>query len=189
MKTLNNLIIEYKNKKEEKTLNKIFVLLQKTIHDKSTYIFYRKKFHKNNKWFRLCELGTITIDDVENELRLLILELINKTDINKPFDKYLYSSIWNWGDSLLYLCEETNKTNISDNEEYFSSNLSKNPDIEIYNLERIKMTEQEKIIVEKLKINPKIKQSQLAERLRVTQARVSQIIKKLRIKIKKYIET
>jgi predicted XRE-type DNA-binding protein len=186
MKNLNQLVITYKQTKDKEILNQIFSLLNKTIHDKATYLFYRRKYKKNNKWFYLSELGTLTVGDIEDELKLLILKLIQKTDITKPFDKYFFCSIWNWGKSLAYLYDiELNKSIISKYEE----KLTIQPNIEIYNLERLDTTEQEKMLIKMIKENPRATQTQMAERLGVTQSRVSQIVKKLRKKIRKHIET
>jgi predicted DNA-binding protein (UPF0251 family) len=185
MKNLNQLVINYKQTKDKEILNQIFSLLNKTIHDKATYLFYRRKFKKNNKWFYLSELGTLTVGDIEDELKLLILKLIQKADTTKPFDKYLFGSIWNWGKSLSHLCGEISKPLSLELEETTVTE----PNIEIYNLEGVDMNYNEKRIIELIKENPKQTQMQMAERLGVTQSRVSQIVKKLRKKIRKHIET
>ena len=185
MKNLNQLVVTYKQTKDKEILNQIFSLLNKTIHDKATYIFYRKKFYKNKNCFYLFKIKTLQLNDIENELKLLILKLIEKTDINKPFDKYLFSSIWNWGKSLSSLCEEINYRSIFQ----YEDKLTVQPNIDIYNLERLCTTKQEQMIIEMIKESPKIKQSEMAERLEVTQSRIAQILKKLRKKIRKYIQT
>ncbi len=183
MKNLDNLIIQYQKTKDKKTLNDIFILLKPIIKSKSSYVFYRKNLRKNDQTFKLYELGTITINDIEQELRVLILRLINDYNGKASFSTYLYSSIWNWGNSLSYLYEGFKTTFLPEDDEQ----LITNPNIEIYNLEGVNMTYTEKRIFELFKENQYIKQSQIAERLGVTQARLSQIIKKFRKKITKYL--
>lgn len=188
MKYLNQLIIKYRKTLDRKILSEIFTILQPVIIKKSKYVFYRKLFHKNYRTFYLSELGTIEVEDVKNELRLFILELINKTDIEKPFDKYLYSSIWNWGNSLVELHDSNIREKSKNVDDGYYDNLAVvNPQVNKYNWENMNLNEIERKIVEILKENHHIKQSQLAVLLGVTQARISQIFKVLRQKIKRYL--
>jgi predicted XRE-type DNA-binding protein len=195
MNNLNQLVITYKQTKDNNLLNKILKTLMPLIIKKSTYLFYRKKYNQHDKIFYLYELGTITLEDIKQELSMFTIKTINKYEYKPKFNfisYYLYC-IWHWGKNLIKLCDEYKKVSYNkENEQDYSSENSEPfslPDIDIYNLERLKTTKQELIIMEMIKDNPKIKQSQMAERLGVTQSRVSQIVKKLRKKIRKYIQT
>lgn len=196
MDRLTQLVKLYKKNKSSKNLVNIFEELDTIITKKSKYIFYKQPFYIKGKCFRLCETKTISLDDIKQELIVLILELIKQYNGKKSFKTYLFSSIWHWGSNLLNssLANQIITKNSSEmideerNINYFN-NLSANKITirEDYNFDKIKLSKMERKVIKLYKKNPDFTQTQLARRLGVTQARVSQILQKLRKKLKKYL--
>ena len=195
--TINEMVVEYKKTKNSQTLNQIFISLSKVIHEKAKYVFYQEKFHASNFAFKLVDTKKIDLEDVVQELNLLALELINKCDIDKPFDKYFYSSIWYWHPRFV------NKDFINSlkNCPIFDTDLDGDDanenklDIlrvfpkfeeEIY-LDDLfaNLTEDERKLLIILQKNPSIKQSELVGIFKVTQPRISQMYDSIRKKYKK----
>lgn len=187
MKDLTKLVLEYQKTKDENILTTILKDLKPLINKKATYLFYRQKFRKNNKEFYLNELGTLTLEDIRQELNLFTIHIINKYKLDSDFIAYYISSIWYWGRDLKNMSGDVGNVFLDDTKEITDKELTTQPNIELYNLEGVKMNYQEQRVMELLKENNQIKQSQIAERMGVTQSRVSQIIKKLRKKVKKYL--
>lgn len=193
---LNELVLEYKTKKNSQTLNKIFLDLSKMIHNKAKFVFYQQKFSAKKFVFKLVDTKKIELEDVEQELNLFILKLIDKCDINKPFDKYLYSSIWLWVPKFV------NKDFINSlrNVPIFDTDLD-GDDANIKKLDILRvfskfdeevdldylfenLTDDEKKLLNILQKNSEIKQSELADIFKVTQPRIAQLYESIRVKYK-----
>jgi len=214
MKTLNELAIEYKTTKNKETLNQIFVSLQKTIKEKTTHTFYKRKFvramidvevmndegtkkimKRLPQCFTLYGTKLIELEDVEQELNLEILNIIERYDISRPFDKFLYSSIWLWQPNFVNKDFINQLSNISlstaegegqYNEELIN-NLSVMPQFdESFDVRELftNLTETEEKLLNILKNNSGLKQAQLVKIMGVTKQRISQLFKSIQ---KKYI--
>jgi len=123
MKT-ENLIKEYKQTKEKKILDQIYLVLNPVIKQKAKFIF-EKKFYplslyndcyscricdkKNTDECKTCQIcscvkGTFNLKrknlceqkDVENDLWADVLRMIETYDITKSWDTYFYATLWNW---------------------------------------------------------------------------------------------
>ncbi len=187
--SLNNLAVKYKETKDPIVLEQIFKILSPLINKKATYIFYRKVYCVNKKYFRLYTLGILDLDDIKEEIRIFILTLLNKTDIKRPFDKYLHSSIWKWGNQFRKLIEKINCTDkkMTTEDDYMDIVSSVPPAVETIYWDKLELTKVEKQIFDILKKDNEISQLQLSKILGITQGRISQLMKKLRKKIKKYL--
>ena len=191
---LNELVVEFKKTKNSQILNQIFTSLSKVIHEKSKYIFYQQKFSAKKYVFRLVDTKQVDIMDVEQELNLFTLELINRCDINKPFDKYFYSSIWLWKPKFINQDFVNSLRNVSDiklsdeGDEYsLIDGVATFPKFdEPINLDDLfdNLSDNERKILNILKDNPKTTQEKIAQVLGVTRERVSQIYVDIRKKYK-----
>jgi len=195
MKTnLNELVVEYKKTNNSKILEEIFIKLKRTIHEKAQYVFYHQKFQAKNFKFRLVDTKQVDLEDVEQELNLKILELINSFDVEKEFDKYLYGTLWIWKPRFVNSDFIRNLKNVSSIETDDEGNEfsiidgiavlpKQHEEINVNDL-FVDLTEQEKILLNILKENPEINQSELSEKIEVTQPRISQLYDSIRKKLK-----
>lgn len=193
---LNNLIVQYKQTGDKKILNDIFSLLKNTIKEKSKYVYYHQRFNAKNLRFKLVDTKQIELIDIIQELNLFIMKLIDRCEIDKPFDKYLFSSLWNWKPTIINREFKQNVRNksLSDiDEEQFDVNFpapiteEETKEKETINTDDMfkKLTKREKKVIELLKNNPELNQFQLAEILGVTQQNISLIMQSLQKKYKK----
>ena len=95
MKNLNELVKQYKKTELQETFSQIFELLEETIVKKAKYVFYKQRFFSDES-LKLCDTKKVELEDIKQELRLEIIEWINRCKRSLPFDKYLYSNLWNW---------------------------------------------------------------------------------------------
>ena len=194
MQDLNELVKMYKVSKDKKLIEQIFIMLKKVIDKKAEYTYYQRRFKIGKKYIRLSENNQIALEDVKQELYLDILRYIDRYDTSKLFDTYLFSSIWNWKPSFI-----TNElANQSKNVSIYKVDDEGNEDNLIEHIATFNeidnqididdlfdgLTEQEKILLNILKENSTIKQSELAEKLEVTQQYVSLLYESIRKKYK-----
>lgn len=190
---LNELVVIYKKEKDKKVLEQIFSILEKTIKDKAKYVFYKQKFRIKNSEFRICDTKQVELEDVIQELYLKVLKLIENCDINKPFDVYLYSALWCWKPSFLNIDFFNNWLNKSlncivdeDGEEvYYDIPVFPKFEEEI-NIDDLffDLTKDERKLLNLLKDDPELTQTELAKYLGVTQQRISQFYESIRKKCK-----
>jgi RNA polymerase sigma factor (sigma-70 family) len=198
MKSLNKLIERYKKTKDKDLLTEIFLFLSPIIRQKATYIYYEKTFNYHNKNFKLSKINKLEFEDVLQELNVFVLELIDKYKSKMNFRKYLYSSIWNWRPSFIrtkqFISEiddisEENLTYDESDNRGFDTILFINPEIKEQEKNILKcfrrLSIQEKKLINFILKNSTMTQTQIADRLKVTQQRVSQILKNLRNKYNK----
>lgn len=193
MKTLNELAVEYNQKKEGAVLLEIYKKLEKTITEKAKFVFYQKKFRYGIK---LVNTKQVDFEDIKQELYLEILRLLNNLDPKKSFETYLYSTLWNWDASRIINQDFYNQLK---NVNMITADEADEEDTPIIDtiatlpkfdeeeeIEHLftKLTSTEKKIIEILRLNSKIKQPELAKILKVTQQAVSKIFVSLRKKYK-----
>jgi RNA polymerase sigma factor (sigma-70 family) len=123
-----------------------------------------------------------------------IMRIIKKYKCKKPFDNYLFASLWNWKPHFLnkkfYNYLKNNSAEIIDeegNEKSLIENIpqEENTTAELDFKEMFEnLNETEKKVINLLTENNDIKQSEIAEIIGVTQQRISQIIDEIK---KKYV--
>jgi RNA polymerase sigma factor (sigma-70 family) len=195
MKTLNELAIEYKQTKDSKICNQIFELLKDKIKEKVKYIFYQQSFF-GEKNVILSKTKKVEIGDVAQELNLFVLELLEKYDITKPFENYLYHSLSLWKPNFINInflreitgtISETDMVDEEGNSTFENTAITNPSQMEgIINYETLfkKLTLEEKMIINILRKNPDLNQSEVARRVGLSRERISQIYESLRKKYK-----
>jgi RNA polymerase sigma factor (sigma-70 family) len=194
--TLNELAKFYKETKERKYIDEIFKIIAKQLNDKASYTFYQKKFKASKYYFRLCDTHKVEEDDVLQELYLNVLETINRYDGVRPFDTYLFSTLWLWKPKFInrdFYCQLKNISTVEyDNEDdEVMHEIAVNPvypqdEIVIDNL-FTNLTEREKKIIDLLRQNTKLKRVELAEILEVSPESISQSLRSIKNKYKNNI--
>ena len=197
MTELNQLVINYKRTKNKQILGKVFVLLEKQIKEKAKFIYYQKKYVKKTRnrklQIRLKDLKIIDFMDVLQDLNLYILKIIENYHVKKPFENYLYASLWDYRPTFLNSNFIQSTSNIGESEiigeegiEYFEDMLIVEPaeieeDIhlpEMFN----NLDEEEKNLIKIILKYPRLKQAKMAKIARLTQQKVSEILTRLRSK-------
>ena len=197
MEKVEELAKQYKKTKKQELLNQIFIRLQNIIKKKADFIFYQKKFNCNGKIFRLNDIKKCELNDVLQELNLEVLRIIDNYDTKKPFKNYFFATLWDWRPSFIRtgtFFQEMNILNESnftkeDNENIFDSFASQAPETLLSNIEDSfkDLTKEEKKVLLLLDKNSHLNQSQIAQKLKVTQQRVSQIMQSLQKKYNPYL--
>lgn len=193
---LDNQAEQYRKTNDPKLLTEIMNTLENVITNKAKYVYYHQTITCQGKTFNLFRTNLTTFEDVKQELYLTILEKINTYDVTKPFLTYLYSSIWHWKPSFV------NRDFVNQLRTYKESELATedNPqpliniakfyeidyDILWGKIEVLKLLdEQEQEIIDQIFINPNAKQKDIAKILKLSESRISQIIKNIKRKIRK----
>ncbi|HUS50125.1 MAG TPA: winged helix-turn-helix transcriptional regulator [Candidatus Paceibacterota bacterium] len=195
MKNLNELVKQYKKTELQETFSQIFELLEETIVKKAKYVFYKQRFFSDES-LKLCDTKKVELEDIKQELRLEIIEWINRCKRSLPFDKYLYSNLWNWKpksinkDFLesLKIISIYRKTEEGEDEnviERIPTPEQKIEDLTNYDEMFENLTIIEKMIINILRENSKATQQQIAEIIGVTQQQIVKYLKKIR---KKFIK-
>lgn len=197
MDKLDILAKEYKKTKSQKNLNELLLLLDKQLNDKAKYLFYQQKFKVNGQRIRLKDTGKITPNDLVQELRLTVLELLQKYNPNKPFSNYVFATLWNFVPEIIRKksgrqdLRTINESELNNDDEEKPINLDDFPAPEQKNDELInlsekfkKLTKIEKKLIKFILKNPNKNQTQMADSIGVTQQEVSQILIGLRKKYK-----
>ena len=193
MINLTELVINYQKTKSNLILDKIFKCLSKVIKKKAVYLFRQRHF--NN--VRLCELHSIELEDIEQEIYLELMRMINKYDKTIcDFDKYFYTALYNHVPAFLNRDFFNQLKNVSitpenyedgetlSNIDKFEANKERNKK-EIKEIEfKSKLTEGEQKVFNILKSNPNLNYSEVARKMRLTRERVRQICEQLRKKLK-----
>jgi len=203
MNNLTELVINYQKTKNKNVLEEIFKLLQKIIKEKSKYIFYVHTFKYGESKFKLVDLKSIELCDIEQELYLDTLKMINRYNPKKPFENYLFAYLWKWTprfittikflkslktQSIYQINEEGEEENIIDNFEVNEprGNIESNLIIEdIFNQCK---NEKEKNICQLLMCNPTMSQEEIGKEMGMTSQNISLILNKLRKRLKKYLQ-
>ena len=192
MKELNKLVIQYKKTKNSQILNQIFEILKNVIKKKAEFIFYQKTFKFGKCEFRLINTKQIELNDVKQELNLEVLRIINNYNIKKPFEKYLFGCLWNWKPKFMnkkFLQQYLNIHETDGNRGIKIDEILGKPegDKEKINIDEMfeNLTKIEKKIINFLIKNSNLNQSQLAEKIGVTQQMISKIMKNVRKKYRK----
>lgn len=192
MKNLTELVREYKKTKSQALLNDIFSQLAQIIKEKATFIFYKQRFNIKGTVFKLVDTQQIELEDVIQEINLEIVKLINKYDIKKKFEPYLYSTLWKFkphfiNQDFVNQLKNVPSTMIDNegNEKSILENIEVLPEVGNYMELFENLTEIEKKVVKIYAENPTIKQRQLADTLGLTQQEVSKIMESIRKKVKK----
>lgn len=201
MNTKNNLtklVRQYKKEKNSKILEEIFNLLNKQLNQKAKYIFYKQNFLIEGKKCKLKELHRIDFEDIEQELKLTVLELIKNYNPRKPFENYLNHTLKFWFPKVMRQKEKRNELAIKNESEIYDEETETGVKFDNFsafepkkeeplNLSKMfgELTKKEKRLIKLLIKNPNQNQSQLADRLRVSQMEISRILGELRDKYKK----
>ena len=215
MNNLNELAKEYKQTKSQVILNNIFKLLYKALKDKASYVFYKQNFFKEKRTteifnrktkrfekkeeiitIKLYNTKKIELEDIEQELKLKVMELLTNFDVKKPFENYLFSTLKNWRPSYVQevnFMKGLDTINESDlnNKDEENINLDNFPAPEQkieeptnYEILFQNLTIQERFLINILRRCPNKKQQELADIIGVTHQRIDQILKVLRKKVK-----
>jgi len=142
--------------------------------------------------FNLKEQHLCDLDDVRHDLILETMRMIEKFDITRDFNTYFIATLWKWNPtfinrdmintiiskSIYIKTEDDKESDIIDTKE------TKINDFDMTKfLDNLKDNTERKIVHILLK-NNKIQQKEIAEKLGFTEGRISQIIKKIKNKIK-----
>lgn len=196
MSNLTNLVRKYKQTKSKKLLNQIFILVEKDIKKKATYIFYQQKFRINKQLTKLSQTNKIELEDIEQELRLEVLKLIEKYNARKPFENYFYSTLQYWFPEFIRINNKRENFGIQTESELINEgeevtifdNLTTEPirPKEELNLDKMfkNLTKQEKKLLNLMIKFPQFNQSELANRLGVTQQYISELLIEIKKKYK-----
>jgi RNA polymerase sigma factor (sigma-70 family) len=194
MQNLTELVRQYKRTKSTILLGEIFGMLDKNLHKRAEYLFYQQKYNIGHKWVKLVDLKRMELDDVLQDLRVQILELISRYDVKKPFENYLFSTLQFWfpkclrnRDSKTTLSALTeSETTHGDSDESIFNHLTVPavyPEDEFNSKEYFDdLSEMEKKVVDLFFEFPDKTQVEVAEILGVTQQRVAQLISNIRVK-------
>ena len=191
MKNLTDLVRQYKRTQSTIILGEIFQLIDDNLKKRAQYLFYQQKFQVGKKSIRLVDLKRMEFDDVLQDLRLRILELISQYDVKRPFENYYYTTLQFWfpkclrnrdqREELGILTESEMKSNEDD-----SSVFDHLTTPAVYPIENIEifdnLSEMEKKVVDLFFDSPDKNQQEVAEILGVTQQRVSELIMNIRKK-------
>jgi RNA polymerase sigma factor (sigma-70 family) len=193
MTKLDELVIEYKKTNNQCIGNQIYLLLKKSIQEKTKYLYYQQKF----KGMKLCNLKIVDIEDVEQELYLELARIIKNYNVKKgSFSTYWYSTLWNYKPKFINVDffnqlknTKTYKLNEDDEEESLIDHIASFPakdEINIFDMFE-KLTDEEKKLINILKKKEGINQSELADIFGVTQPYISSMFDSIRKKYKNYL--
>jgi len=192
MTKLDELAIQYKKANNQYIGNQIYLLVKKSIQEKTKYLFYQQKY----KGMRLCNLHIVDIEDVEQELYLELARTLDKYNQKKgTFSTYWYSTLWNYKPKFInadFFNQLKNtkiyKLNEDDEEESLIDHIASFPaqdEINIFDMFD-NLTEDEKKLINILKKKEGINQSELADIMGVTQSYISIMFVNIRKKYKSY---
>jgi RNA polymerase sigma factor (sigma-70 family) len=192
MKEINELVRQYKKNKDPQLLNQIFEVLKNIIKKKAEFLFYQKIYKMGKYEFRLVDTKQCDLNDVKQELNLEILRIINDYNVKEPFENYFFASLWRWKPRFInkkFIQQMFNIHEIDEDEESKMNNIPAKPEEtnEDINIDELfsDLSEIEKKIVNLLKDNPELNQSELAETIGVTQQRISELMANIRKKYNK----
>jgi RNA polymerase sigma factor (sigma-70 family) len=183
MKNLNELVKEYKNKKNNQVFELILKILKKDIEKKSEMVYQKLKCYQIEK------------EDIKQELYIRILNIIESYDPKEPFENYLFSSLKFWMpklvkediinyESLYKTDEETGEEVVIDIEDKNEENICSSLTLE--DIFRVCKTKEEKAVCKLLLNNPNISQEEIAKELKTYQMNISRIINELRERLKRF---
>jgi RNA polymerase sigma factor (sigma-70 family) len=194
MININELAIQYKKNPTKQLLDKLFYELRFIIKNKATFIYYQKKYRYGKKTLVLSETNQTTMDDVKQDMCFEIMRIIKKYNCKKPFDNYLFASLWNWKPHFLnkkfYNYLKNNPAEVIDEEGNEKSLIENIPQPETTTSELDfkemfeNLNETEKKVINLLIENNNLKQCEIAESIGVSQQRISQILEDIK---KKYV--
>lgn len=184
MSKITELVIKYKQTKDQKVFEALLKLIKRDIEKRVEIIYRKLKFYQIDK------------TDIKQELYIKILKIIDNYDIREPFENYLFSSLKYWQpklikddfihfESLYNIDERTGEELEIDIEDKKQTNIDSNLSLEIIFKEC--KTETEKLICKMYLENPKITEEEIGSALKMTRQNISLILKKLRKRLKKYL--
>jgi RNA polymerase sigma factor (sigma-70 family) len=175
MKSLTELVIEYKKTKNKRLWGEILKIIDENLKKKVSLVFAKLKYYQIEK------------EDIKQELLILILQIIDNYDISKPFENYLFSSIKHWTPKLT-------KDDTTDFKRQYKVNQDTGEETEIEAFGVVKNNEHDLIdnfenlneneikIINLFQENGNIKQTEIAKIIGVTKQRVKQILQGLKNK-------
>lgn len=183
-------LIENYNKTESiEIFDKIEKILDPIISQKARFIYYRQPFKseriKGKKhvpfYFTLNKTNSLDYEDVKQEIWLMVYKLIKNFNGSNDFMTYLFTSLWKWKPTinlkgmtgLEYIQIDENTENIADD------NINDLDTEYILNL----LNPIEKEVVYYFYSN-KYNQSEIANILKISKGRISQILTRIKKKIK-----
>jgi len=198
MNNLNELVKQYKKNKSSKILNEIFLIVDKQLQQKAKWIFYQQNFNIEGKICKLNDVHKVDIDDIVQELRLTVLELIEKYNPKKPFENYLNHTLTHWFPEIMRKKDTRRDLGLVSQGELYNEETEEGINIENFPIPEqtsqekpdidemfVNLTEREKKLLELMIEFPEKNQQELADIIGVTQQRIDQILKGLRKKYKK----
>jgi len=148
-------------------------------------------------WFNLRKDGLCEYQDVEQDLNLEILRVIDNYDKEKgDFNSYLFSCLWNFIPSFItknFVTSLQNKSLTKINEEGNEIEIDppneqeEKPEISITEIFSTCKTDLERKVLEIILNNKKISNIKIAKELGINPQLASQILKKLKQRIKKLL--
>ena len=192
---LDQLVKQYKKKKDKKILDQIFKILYPTIVEKAKYVFFEQSFKYQGIEFRLVDTKQVELDDVIQQLSLEIIEWINDFKPKAPFSHYLNSRFeqQHWQPKFMdmefykhFKTQSIYKT-VENDEGEEEVNIADNiPTPEEVKIEFYpELTEIEQEVWDLMQGNLNLSQEEIAEELDISQKTVSNVIASIRKKVQK----
>jgi RNA polymerase sigma factor (sigma-70 family) len=192
---LDQLVKQYKKKKDKKILDQIFKILYPTIVEKAKYVFFEQSFKYQGIEFRLVDTKQVELDDVIQQLSLEIIEWINDFKPKAPFSHYLNSRFeqQHWQPKFMdiefykrFKTQSVYKT-IENEEGEEEVNIADNiPTPEEVKIEFFpELIEIEQEVWDLMQGNLNLSQEEIAEELDISQKTVSNVIASIRKKVQK----
>lgn len=198
MTKLTELVRQYKKTKKKEILEEIFLLLNHQLKEKAKWIFYQQNFNVEGKINKLSESRKFDFEDIEQEIKLVVLELIEKYKVRKPFENYLNGTLSHWFPKIMRKTSTRQFLSLISQEEIYNKETGEGINIENFpipeqtsqekpNIDEmfINLTKKERILLELMIEFPEKNHIELAELIGVTRQMVEKIIKTLRKKYKR----
>lgn len=189
---LDQLVKQYKKKKDRNILDHIFKILYSRIIEKANYVFYEQTFNINNCKFKLVDVKKVELNDVIQELSLEIIEWINNFVPIAPFSHFLNQCLESnkWRPKFLDVdfiknlnTQSIYQTNEEGEEENLADKISTSEPINVEFKSPLTKIEQE--VWELRQEDLHLSQKEIAEELGVSQKTVSNVIASIKRKLQK----
>jgi RNA polymerase sigma factor (sigma-70 family) len=193
---LDQLVKQYKKKKNKNILDQIFKIIYPIIMEKAKYVFYEQTFNYHNYEFKLVNTKKMELDDVIQELSLEVIELIKKFEGKVPFSHYLNTTFKNenWKEFKFINTEfiknlhtgsiyKMIQNDEGEEEINIADNLPTPEEIKIEFYPELTKIEQE--VWELIQGNLNLSYEEIGEELGVTKMTISRIIARIREKTQK----
>jgi hypothetical protein len=192
---LTGLVIDYKNNPTEKKLAFIFSELKVFIDKTSRRVFYSKCIKIGETTYSISD-SSYELDDVKQDIQMEILRLIKNFDITKSFNTYLIASFFHYRPDFVnkeFINELVNKSLDNTEEDFdkvYDSFIVDKPIVTAFIVDDILELCTDKLdkdIIKSYAENPSIKESELADKYKVTQQYISLRLVEIRKILKKYL--